>query len=114
MWYQHIEGSLKLHSLFVLTMYDWLNFDVVFQGKLDYSYDEKTVNAILKNRKELGGTLFFDRVWSNLGLKDGEYECPSISQPTVWRDSWDTSRPRCLSTVLKYVSHEVIPSSHKS
>jgi hypothetical protein len=54
-------------------MYDWQNFDVVFHGKLDCSYDEKTVNAILKNRKELAGTLFFDRVWSNLGLKDGKF-----------------------------------------
>jgi len=53
-------------------MYDWQNFDVVFQSKPDWSYDEKTVNAILKNRKELGGTLFFDRVWLNLGLKDGK------------------------------------------
>jgi hypothetical protein len=53
-------------------MYDWQNFDVVFQSKLDCSYDEKTVNAILKNRKELAGTLFFDRVWLNLGLKDGK------------------------------------------
>ena len=54
-------------------MYEWQNFDVVFQGKPDYSYDEKTVSAILKNRKELAGTLFFDRVWSNLGLKDGKF-----------------------------------------
>jgi hypothetical protein len=51
-------------------MYDWHNFDVVFQGKPDYGYDEKTVNSILKNRKELAGALYFDRVWSNLGLKD--------------------------------------------
>ena len=53
-------------------MYEWQNFDVVFQAKLDCSYDEKNANAILKNRKELAGTLFFDRVWSNLGLKDGK------------------------------------------
>ena len=53
-------------------MYNWQNFDTVFQSKLDCSYDEKTVNTILKNRKELAGTLFFDRVWSNLGLKDGK------------------------------------------
>jgi hypothetical protein len=54
-------------------MYDWQNFDVVFQGKTDCSYDEKTVNAILKSRKEFAGTLFFDRVWSNLGLKDRKF-----------------------------------------
>jgi hypothetical protein len=54
-------------------MYDWQNFDVVFQGKPDYSYDEKTVHTILKNRKELAGALYFDRVWSNLGLRDRKF-----------------------------------------
>ncbi len=51
-------------------MYDWKSFEVVFQTKLDYSY-EKTANTISKHREELGGTLFFDRVWSTLGLKEG-------------------------------------------
>lgn len=52
-------------------MYDWHSFDVVFQAKPDYAYESKTVNTILKHREELGGTLFFDRVWSTLGLKEG-------------------------------------------
>jgi hypothetical protein len=54
----------------MVAMYDWQNFDVVFQSKADYSYDEKTINTILKHRKELAGSLYFDRVWSNLGLRD--------------------------------------------
>lgn len=60
-------------------MYDWQNFDVVFHGKVDCSYDDKTVNTILKNRKELAGILFFDRIWSNLGLKNGKFV--KVSEP---------------------------------
>jgi hypothetical protein len=69
-------------------MYDWQNFDTVFQSKLDCSHDEKTANTILKNRKELGGTLFFDRVWSNLGLKDGKH--------------WDAHRQSIVAPVLTF------------
>jgi len=54
----------------IVAMYDWHNFDVVFQSKTDYSYDEKTINTILKHRKEFAGSLYFDRVLSNLGLRD--------------------------------------------
>ena len=72
-------------------MYDWQNFDTVFQSKLDCSYDEKTVNAILKSRKELAGTLFFDRVWSNLGLKDGK--------------PWDVHRPSIVARVFLFLRH---------
>ena len=64
-------------------MYDWQNFDFVFQGKPDCSFDEKTVGTIVKNRKELAGTLFFDRVWSTLGLKDGK-----------------SVKPRCICLVV--------------
>lgn len=67
------EASPSFQDLLFLAMHNWWNFEVVFQSKPDYSYDEKTANAILKNRKELAGTLFFDRVWANLGLKDGEF-----------------------------------------
>lgn len=52
-------------------MYEWQSFDVVFQSKPDYGYESKTVQAILKHRDELDGVLFFDRVWSSLGLKEG-------------------------------------------
>jgi hypothetical protein len=72
-WDDNAFEALQISILSALAMYDWQNFDTVFQSKLDCSYDEKTVNTILKNRKELAGTLFFDRVWSNLGLKDGKH-----------------------------------------
>jgi hypothetical protein len=92
-------------------MYDWQNFDVVFHGKPDCSYDDKTVNAILKNRKELAGTLFFDRVWSNLGLKDGTF----VKVSELLRELLESYSFRIysLSTRLTYVSHQVIPSANK-
>jgi hypothetical protein len=96
-------------------MYDWQNFDVVFQSKLDCSYDEKTVNAILKNRKELADTLFFDRVWLNLGLKDGKaldvhrqsIVAKAFFFPTIFRCGW-------LARSLTFLSQRVIPSKKQS
>jgi len=52
-------------------MYDWRKFSSVFQSKPDYTLDHKQVETALRHRKELGGTLFFDRVWESLGLKQG-------------------------------------------
>jgi len=52
-------------------MYDWENFDVVFQAKPDYAYEAKLCTPILRHREELGGVLFFDRIWANLGLSRG-------------------------------------------
>jgi len=51
-----------------LKMYDWQDFNNVFQSRPDYAPDHKQVEAVLKHRKELGG-LFFDKIWSSLGLK---------------------------------------------
>ena len=53
-------------------MLDWQNFDVVFHGRLEYTYDHRLVDSILRHRSELEGTLFFDRVWASVGLKQGE------------------------------------------
>ncbi len=53
-------------------MYDWQDFKTVFQPKPDFKPDAKHAEAVLKHREELGGILFFDRIWSSLGLKQGE------------------------------------------
>jgi hypothetical protein len=50
-------------------MYDWQDFDVVFHAKKDISPDQKHVEAALKHRKALDGTLFFDRIWTSVKLK---------------------------------------------
>ena len=50
-------------------MYDWQDFKTVFQPKPDFKPDAKHADAVLKHREELGGTLFFDRIWNSLGLK---------------------------------------------
>lgn len=46
---------------------DWQSLSK-FLPKPDFSFDNKTVELINKNRKELGGTLFFDRIWHSLAL----------------------------------------------
>jgi hypothetical protein len=97
-------------------MYDWQNFDVVFQGKPDYSYDEKTVHNILKNRKELAGALYFDRVWSNLGLRDRKFVNIYEPDEETAREHFfkDISRFHGLNSRLTYISRQVIPSSNES
>jgi hypothetical protein len=97
-------------------MYDWQNFDVVFQSKLDCSYDEKTVNAILKNRKELAGTLFFDRVWLNLGLKDGKGLGTVYRQSIVAKAFFSPGAFQCcgLTRSLTFLSQGIIPSKNQS
>jgi hypothetical protein len=49
-------------------MLDWQDFDTVFHGKTDYTYDNKSIESILKHRKEFSDQLFFDRVWKLIGL----------------------------------------------
>ena len=49
-------------------MLDWHDFDAVFQGKTDYAYDNRTVEAVLKHRRDFGDQLFFDRMWKLIGL----------------------------------------------
>lgn len=54
-------------------MFNWHDFDVVFQAKPDYSFDNKTVEGINKHRRE-AGELFFDRIWRSIGLTRREYD----------------------------------------
>ena len=53
-------------------MLNWQDFDVVFQAKPDYAYDNKTVENITRHRKEFG-ELSFDRIWKSIGLMRREY-----------------------------------------
>lgn len=53
-------------------MYNWQDFDSVFHAKPDFSPDHKHAEGAAKHRKELGGKLFFDRMWTALGLEKGE------------------------------------------
>ena len=64
-----------------LIMYDWQDFNTVFKGRTDYSFDQKQVETIQRNRNECGGTLFFDRVWLNVGLR--QREC--LPQGSIYR-----------------------------
>ncbi|ETN45331.1 uncharacterized protein HMPREF1541_09162 [Cyphellophora europaea CBS 101466] len=62
-----------------MASYDWQQFEVVFQAKPDYSPDQKQADAALKHRKEFGGKLFFDRIWSTLNLQKATKAYPPRS-----------------------------------
>ena len=53
-------------------MFDWTDFDAVFQQNPNFSYDTKTVEQIRKRRREFDGKLFVDRILESIGLKNGE------------------------------------------
>lgn len=52
-------------------MYDWASFDNVFEKASKWTYDQNAVNTISRNRQNMDGILFFDRIWASLGLKQG-------------------------------------------
>ncbi|KPI44462.1 uncharacterized protein AB675_8632 [Cyphellophora attinorum] len=68
-------------------MYDWQNFDAVFHTKPDQSPDQKHAEAALKHRKELGGELFFDRMWTALRLPKPTKSYPPKSNAEL-RATW--------------------------
>ena len=55
-------------------MYEWRDFPTVFHNKPDFTPDQKHAEAAIKHRRELGGALFFDRLWTVLRLDKGEPE----------------------------------------
>lgn len=62
-------------------------FESIFHTKLDYNPDNRQADAAVKHRKELGGTLFFDRMWdkSNLGKANKAYPPKSNGE---FKDLW--------------------------
>ena len=56
----------------IVDMYDWTNFDVVFEKASKWTYEQSTVQTILRSRQNMEGVLFFDRIWESLGLRQGE------------------------------------------
>ena len=54
-------------------MEEFEDFDLVFGGQVDLTYDRKTSEKILKNRRLLENVLFFDRLLSALGIPDGSH-----------------------------------------
>ncbi|KAJ5396759.1 hypothetical protein N7509_004872 [Penicillium cosmopolitanum] len=50
-------------------MAQWEKFDHIFSFNKKYSYDSKTVDQIISNRRSLEGQLFADRLLGLLGIK---------------------------------------------
>lgn len=53
-------------------MYDWTDFDAVFEKASKWTYEQDAAQAISLNRQNMDGVLFFDRIWESLGLEHGE------------------------------------------
>lgn len=82
---------------------DWHNFDAVFQQKPDYAPDQKTVENILRHRREFGDELFFDRIWKSIGLTQ--------RKPVSWNSSHIQLIPY---SVEKTLPSEIQPRLEKS
>ena len=82
MLHQHTEicflQNHPLEAIVLANMLDWQDFDAVFQPKTDFAYDTRTVETILKHRKEFGDQLFFDRIWKLIGLSRRKISLSSI------------------------------------
>lgn len=65
---------MVISSIFLLysRMYDWTNFDAVFEKASKWTYEQNALQAISRNRQNMEGVLFFDRIWGSLGLKHGK------------------------------------------
>ena len=53
-------------------MYDWTSFDTVFERASKWTYEQPTLHTLLRNRQNMDGVLFFDRICESLGLKQGK------------------------------------------
>lgn len=55
-------------------MAQWEDFNLIFSFNKKYSYDSKTVDQIVSNRRALENRLFADRLLGLLGIKGGKLE----------------------------------------
>ena len=81
------------------------DFDTIFEFKPDYAFDHKHVESILRHRKELGNTLFFDRIGTNIGLSDPQKSYPPRSNPdlrSLWQKVLSCTKPEHLKHALLY------------
>lgn len=63
--------SILCSLLYPPIMAQWEKFDHIFSFNKKYSYDSKTVDQIISNRRSLEGQLFADRLLGLLGIKGG-------------------------------------------
>ncbi|KAL2404948.1 hypothetical protein ABEF93_008364 [Exophiala dermatitidis] len=90
-------------------MLNWESFDSVFSTKSDYAFDHKTVESILRHRKEFGDQLFFDRIWKsvNNSTRPARINYPPRSNQDL-RNLWSkiaqtTAREEYKLSLLYYI-----------
>lgn len=72
-------NSNSCRLLYLPTMAQWEKFDHIFNFNKKYSYDSKTVDQIISNRRSLEGQLFADRLLGLLGIKGGKiFRCSAV------------------------------------
>lgn len=102
--------SIPLQCQVLLKPMDWHNISD-FLPKADHAFDAKTVDLISKNRKELNGTLFFDKIWHSIGLtQPTKYYPPKSSQDLngLWQKVVKLERPEeSKQAVLFYVLRDL-------
>ena len=54
-------------------MEEFEDFNVIFGGDVDLTYDHKTIDKIAKTRRLMDNTLFFDRLLGALGISNGTH-----------------------------------------
>lgn len=69
-----LRGVSVLILQTLATMAQWEDFNLIFSFNKKYSYDSKTVDQIVSNRRALENRLFADRLLGLLGIKGGKLE----------------------------------------
>jgi hypothetical protein len=67
-----LQAYVVCSSVLSSNMYDWTSFDTVFEKASKWTYEPNALQTISRNRQNMEGVLFFDRIWGSLGLKHGK------------------------------------------
>ena len=59
-------------------MAPWHDFDSIFYFNKGFTYDGKTIEHIVSNRRSLENQLFVDKLLGLTGVKAGIFPCPNI------------------------------------
>lgn len=57
---------------------DWHDFNAVWRDAPDFNLDQKSVDSVIRHRKEFGDELFFDRIWRSIGFTNRETHLPRL------------------------------------
>lgn len=97
-------------------MYDWTNFDAVFEKASKWTYEQSTLNTISRNRQNMEGVLFFDRIWASLGLKQCEMVLDTVQMWLIIRAAaklFPSKTNQDLRKLFETIVHASAPDHQK-